>query len=800
MMLALGLTACHDEEQGEYSFNATMEQPTSTDSTKVFLQDERYVYWELEDKISIWGDNGEKVSGSPKQYEARLVDANNMGGETGEDFGFFNGVFITTMTWGSQYFLGMYPKSDKNKVASTTQGSSDFGNVIINIPAEQGLRTDERGDVTFNKNVFPMVAWYGGQWADSTTAYNLDFHSVASIVRVQLFNESGVDVTVDSIEFTSRNNATQLSGQFRVNNYKTEDPYVSTPSGGGVTPATARTAIANANGTSLGISMGNSTLRSFYVVLPAYKGRHETTTYELTMTVYADNNGEKKSFSRNMTVATRRNGITYMRAIALDNWASSTVSSGLVGNGTAERPFKVYTRGDLLYLRSCYNGTDRRINNQPITAQTEIRIMRSDILLRPDVWTTGINHFVGHMTYTTTGNNTQQAIVNRSSAPLFNSIDAGGVVEGITVNCDTSYNLPGQDFTPFCNTNNGTIKNCQVTSEGLQGEIIITTPGSSVQYVGGLCIINNSTGTITGSGCVAAINAERRQVGGICHTNYGTIEGCYTASTMNVSRAASVGGICYTNSNTGTVKDCYFANMITGATYDIGGIVYLNQGTVTHCYVSETSGIISSASVGGIVNTQSGYSSAKIEYCWCDGALRGNRVGLIAATLNSGSIVNSFCDNDGTVVTLQTTDNSHYGGGLVGLMSGGSLENSFAYVNKVQRINNLGVIGGLVGRVEGTSARIKNCYTYESANSGSVFYGALSGVDENVFDHCYLVNGNQSHTGITELNYTDDTERETKLATLLTSLNGYDPWGSGWITWERETNQPPRLLLYTPTK
>ena len=796
----LTLAACHDDEVGEYNFNATMEQPTSTDSSKVFLQNERYVYWEVGDKINIFGDNGDKKSGKPVMYEARLVDASNIGGETGNDFGFFNGVFITTMPWGSKYFLGLYPKNDGNAVSATTQNSNDFGTVSINLTAEQGLRTDERGDITFNNNVFPMVAWYGGEWTNDVTAYNLDFHSLASIVRIQLFNSTGSEYVLDSIEFSSRNDATQLSGLFTIRNYKTEDPsLVSTAL---IAGSNTRVAIANKDGSSLGLNMSASSLRSFYLVLPAFKGRHETTTFELTMTVHATQNGVQKSFDRNLTVKTRRNGITYMRAVSLNNWTSGEMSAGLVGNGTEERPFKIYTVADLVYLRTCYNGANRTINNQPITENTYIHIMRSDLALRPTNWTAGINNFVGHMSYTTTGTNTVQAILNNSSNPLFNSIGAQGHVEGITVNCDTNYNLASSNFSPFCNTNNGEIKNCRVMSAkgGIQGSIIVQTPGGSPLYVGGLCLTN--TGTISGSGCVAHFDAEWRSVGGVCHTNSGTIEGCYVASTMGISRAASVGGICHTNNYGATVRDCYFANIMTNATYDIGGIVYENKGTVRHCYLSETSGIVTTGSVGGIVNTQT-HADAKVDYCWSDGSLRGSRVGLIAASVSAGTIVNSFCNNNGTIVTLQTTDDNHYGGGLVGLMSGGTLENSFVYINKVQRINNLGTIGGLVGRIEG-AATVKNSYCYETTVNTPVLYGEKDNLTAaNPFTNCFIVGGTTSpESGISFVGTADGYLDNMRLALNGNSNPPSDPpagWNNDWKRWvpASATSHVPVLDVYS---
>lgn len=800
-LAALAMTACHDEELSEFNFNATLEQPTTSDGSKVYLENERFVYWEINDKITIASDQGQEDDKGVR-YEARLVDASAMN----EDFEFFNGVFVTTMTWGSKYFLGIHPKMDKtvmpDSYCSTTPNSPNFGTTVkMYLPTEQGLRTDEKGDITFNQQVWPMVAWYGGVWNDATTAFNLDFHSVGSIVRLQLYNTTGSNFTLDSIEFVSKDNATQLSGIFNVHNYKTEDPYVSSTS---VTSNNSRVAIAHKNGSSLNVNFDGSTLRSFYLVLPAYKGRHENTVYQLTMKVYAKIGENQKVFTKNFTVATRRNGITYMRAIAIDNWSTPTLPMGIVGNGTEERPFKIYTNEDLRYLRMCYNSDERKINNQPITANTWIRIMRSDIELRNE-WSSGINNFIGHMTYSTTGSNSTQGILNNSPYPLFNSIGADGVVEGITVNCDTTYSNPSGNFSPFCGTNNGTIKNCRIASvkNGVQGQIKVqTSQGSEGNTVAGLCVTNN--GTIIGSGCVAAIDAERRAVAALCLNNDGLIQGCYVAANTSVTNAVSFGGICHNNFANGKVVDCYYANIINNVNFDCGGIVYSNKGEVTHCYMGEASMIITTGSVGGIVNIQDGVN-AKMNYCWAEGFLRGSRVGLIASTLSAGKIANCFCNNSATVVTLSTSDNSHYGGGLVGQMSGGSLENSFANIDKIQRINNIGTIGGLIGQVSGTTARIKNCYCYEHSVSSQVLYGNLSSVSADLFNNCFLVGSNYSGTatGITSVTVGDSDFDNMRMA-----LNGNsepDPpagWDATWYRWEAQsnTNHLPRLTAYSASK
>ena len=526
-------------------------------------------------------------------------------------------------------------------------------------------------------------------------------------------------------------------------------------------------------------------------MLPAYKGRHDSTIFHLTMTVYA--NG--KNFSRNFSVTTRRNGITYMKAIAVTDLTPSTPTTDvrLVGNGTALRPFKIYTSADLGYLRDCYNG-DRKINNQNITENTYICIMRSDISLHPTTWTEGIEDFVGHMSYTTTGitnPSLPQGILNNSGKPLFTSIAEGGYVTGITVKCDTTIIISTEAFSPFCGSNEGEIRDCRIMTRrgSTQGTLATQTTGASTYPMGGICIENH--GTIIGCGCVGKFNVQKRKIGGICYSNNGLIKECYVAAPMTVTNAASAAGICHENSGDGRVIDCYFSTMADNVSFNWGGIVFTNHGRVEHCYTRETASIISSGSVGGIVNTNA--SGGLVNYCWSEASLTGGKVGLIAASYTAGRIANCFCNNPLTTVTLNTSVATNGGGGLIGEISdGSSLENCYAYINKVQRINNIGIIGGLVGTVNGTTARITNCYVYEYATGTTVAVGSYT-TNPDLFDNCYIVNGTQT---VTDKLFTISNS-SSDMADLLSSLDGYSPWGSDWIHWLENSN-PPTLMSYIP--
>lgn len=70
-------------------------------------------------------------------------------------------------------------------------------------------------------------------------------------------------------------------------------------------------------------------------------------------------------------------------------------------------------------------------------------------------------------------------------------------------------------------------------------------------YTGGIC--SNNYGTIQNCTYAGTINSQN-SAGGICGINYGTVENCYTTGTVNSQNSA--GGIC--GSNSGTITNCYW--------------------------------------------------------------------------------------------------------------------------------------------------------------------------------------------------------------------------------------------------
>lgn len=70
-------------------------------------------------------------------------------------------------------------------------------------------------------------------------------------------------------------------------------------------------------------------------------------------------------------------------------------------------------------------------------------------------------------------------------------------------------------------------------------------------YTGGIC--SNNYGTIQNCTYAGTIDSQN-SAGGICGSNYGTVENCYTTGTINSQNSA--GGIC--GSNYGTITNCYW--------------------------------------------------------------------------------------------------------------------------------------------------------------------------------------------------------------------------------------------------
>lgn len=753
-------TACEDvEPMTSLSFSSTIEglvdSDTTANGTKLYLHNEKWIYWEDGDIISIGSNTSE---GSVLNYMAQLANINaGFINDPDGDWKDFNGLFITSLPEGSRYFLGLHPYNQNNNIRPAGTNSSDFSTVQIVLPSEQPATSD----LTFARDVFPMVAWYGGSWDANqpSTPFNLDFHSLAGLVRLQFFAPTDKELTSIQVQ---ENTGKALAGTFNVRDYKTHYPYLEAVSG-----STTNTITMPCGRT---IEADNGTV-TCYLVLPATTSLNGYTNYDLNVTISAGG----KTYIGRVTFWVRRNGITYLRAIELQE---SEVSEGLVGDGTSERPYKIYSVGDLLYVRAAFGvpGDDVYINGKLVTAETEFHIMRNDIYLTPDNWNGGIPNFKGRMLFKAqTASNA--GIINVSNAPIFESVGPDGIVEDLPVRAANQYSdaseySAGEIFSPIVHTNHGIIANCRIldcdpdTYANLVQDVKSAPRGQksgSLQYHGqgvqsvrrhlaGICAVNR--GLITGCNSEASYTAENGNVAGICYNNYGTVRNCAAATPMFVNLAnglpghmGSVAGICQENFEGAYIYDSYFTmNQTTGNDFRWFGIAGGNDGTIEHCYTSATAVITTSGEFYGIC----GYNLlGTIDYCYFQGRVIAPMMAGIALH-NSNVIRNSYVLG-AQMIFPDNQPGQCYAGGLVRENVDGTIENCFLYAPRILKPNpnaNSFCAGALV--YEHAGGQVRNSYVFQTGTPIDPLVYQYGGVDPNtVYQGCFHVGPATAPTGVT---------------------------------------------------
>ncbi len=448
---------------------------------------------------------------------------------------------------------------------------------------------------------------------------------------------------------------------------------------------------------------------------------------------------DKGTFTKNLKVDIRRNCITMMQAIDIQNWAPNTGQTNvhLVGCGTKERPFQIYTYKELVEARDACN-SGNTINGQQITQNTWFKVVRADITLNEGgsagqandaahsqdrtygPWTEGFRNFKGHFRCSS-NHPTLHGIVNNSPVPLFESVSSEGEIDSVTVRGTVRVNsTKGKNLSPLCLENSGKLSNCV----------------NQVNYdckdnVAGVCAVNKGTiygcrneGTLTTS--------NNKNIAGICLENQSgkKIRYCVVLATaqMKGGNNSHIGGIVLTNS--GIVENSYLNVNMSNANGDWGGVAYSNAGDIQHCHVAGA--LTTKGQVGGICNLNTG----TIVDCYNQMThLQGSTyVGGIAAYMTAGTVRNCYVDgtSDGTITS---NNNSAQVGGMVGYITGGDIMNGYCVFNcHLGHSNNDGSqVGGCVGTVNSTNdVTIWNVYS--SYNVG--FIGSLMGTKATI-SNCY---------------------------------------------------------------
>lgn len=677
MMLALAvassLTSCKEKEYR--TFGSQMDQFSAMEPDgKVYLgHAEQWLYWEPDDQITVAVGSStatcELVSGEKTHHAYFHSDS-------------------PLPTGGNVY--AFYPHT------LNPQGSGSSWRITI--PDEQAYRNTSNAtatdpDSSFGRGALPMVCWNDG--TDATGGEELIFHVVCGVLRVQLFTSSAsTEKEIESIEFEEVSNnppagtagtVKQLAGNFDVHDIQYNQPWLTAAGSASDNKVTI---------TDINKTIGPDKLLTFYLPLPALGestgstpdpvAANTKTHYWLKMTITASDGTQcVKTISADI----HRRNLTMMPALRVDGWATSgngTASGSLVGSGTKDRPFQIYTDRELLMVRNAINNS-QTINGQTIRGTdtedplgpTCFKIMRSDIVLTSDNWTEGFRNFKGYMTMSSTlayG----ATITNNSRAPLFESIATNGKVELVYVGGSQTVSGEGY-YSPFCYTNQGVMVDCHnrcaVTNStgrslaGLcafnEGTIIggaNEAPLTTTGHVAGVVGENRANAVLQGTFSLSAAIPTGTNISGICYRNYGLVQDCQvSANVAEVTSSGTWGLVVFENLSTGVIDNCIAnATVVFSVDGSLGGICNQNAGTIKGCSCGITL-LSGSGSTGGIVAVMTG---GEVYNCLTTGAnpIRGaDNAGGIVGYLQGGTVANCY-----NTRTVETATNS---GGIIGRLA-----------------------------------------------------------------------------------------------------------------------------------
>ncbi|MHC4648584.1 MAG: GLUG motif-containing protein [Planctomycetota bacterium] len=257
-----------------------------------------------------------------------------------------------------------------------------------------------------------------------------------------------------------------------------------------------------------------------------------------------------------------------------------------------------------------------------------------------------------------------------------------------------------------------------------------------------------SVGTVTGAGGLVCVN----QTMAPWYTE-GVIANCY--ATGNVSGHDRVGGLIGYMEN-GTISDCYVQGAsICGDSLCIGGLVgVVDAGTISGCYTTSSCSVSGWGGVGGLAGEVN--SGATVTNCHSESSVSGAAFygydddcislgGLIGS--NSGTVSN--CHATGVVSGIVGAGVGDYFGGLIG-NNGGTVSACYATGNISEGRSTM---GGLVGyNAAGVTSygTISDCYATGNV-TGIRYLGGLAGDNRGTITNSRAEgNVTSTSTGVTD--------------------------------------------------
>ena len=735
LSLLLLATSCGKEKGEIVRFGATAEALRTDDGSKTYLgHAEQWIFWEPGDKVMAFTGSKSSVCNILDDR----IDRDNLASMV-----YFRSEGELLFDEKNAY---VFSPAELNPT-----GSGD--NWTITLPAEQPYRTTDNStathpDSSFGQGVLPMIS-YLADGLNSDTAF---FHSLAGIARIQIYSSANTRVQIKDITFKGTSGQ-YLSGNFTVTHPR--DPQPSLTYAGSASAADRSVKITGIDQYIGGASRPN--FWTFYLVLPSTKDMYNSShfpfidNYVIRMTVRVNDGTKDLYLQKDFAVDIHRCNLTMLPALDLKTFTETEGDAGsvaditLVGNGTKDRPFQIYTAEELDKVRAAFNMSgvvrvngmrvvgygDNRAGHEPTyfkIVRSDIRLTTSDIYsgLSADekkkavVWTEGIKNFKGIM-YFATAAATNGGITNESGKPVFESVSDSGRLERIYVKgSQTISTIPygTEGFSPLCYSNSGYIVECH-------NKCAVTTSGAGINRpLAGVCVINE--GSMMGCANEALLTTGGN-VAGICLRNNptGSIQGNISLSSA-ISVGSKIAGICY--DNYGRVMNCIVSATVASitATGDWGVVVFNNHSgaLVDNCQSSGTVVLTTTGSIGGIVHTNK--NNAVVRNCSNQVNLTGaqNFVGGVVATMEGGEVYNCYTEGD---IVISGSGSTEFGvkatnvGGIVGLMETGQLYNCYSRAQVIEGgQNNGGIVGEFRTNDHGDLlCDIQNCWSAGSNN----FYG-----------------------------------------------------------------------------
>lgn len=205
---------------------------------------------------------------------------------------------------------------------------------------------------------------------------------------------------------------------------------------------------------------------------------------------------------------------------------------------------------------------------------------------------------------------------------------------------------------------------------------------------------------------------------------------------VNITGDIYVGGVVGYIDNV-SITNCYVTGTVKG-NRSVGGVVGQdNNGIITNCYAIST--VNGNVGVGGLVGRENGGSITK---SYTTGAVTGNEcVGGVAGELNnSGSITNCYA-----LGAVNGSDG--YVGGVVGYFYSGSMTNCYA----TGEVSGANFVGGIAGYGLGI---ITNCvalskFINRTSPYSGTYFGRVVGVNEGTLTNNWAYSGITASGGIT---------------------------------------------------